>query len=142
MDEEGLLRISGNQQKINALHKSLDNQWRTHVDVRTVGAAEKMLSAASAHDLAGLLKLFLRLLPESLFTKEFTDLFALVAGFIDSTITFQLLRCYLFIMIIIIMIDSLFRYPGTCATIEGAQFLIATAARRQSDSSASITAIL
>jgi len=81
LDEGGLLRIPGSQQKMASLQKLMDSRWKIGlVDTKDVAALRAaLLDEVSCHDLAGLLKHFLRQLPESLFTVALVDLFAQVA---------------------------------------------------------------
>ena len=60
----------------------MDSRWKIGlVDTKDVAALRAaLLDEVSCHDLAGLLKHFLRQLPESLFTVALVDLFAQVAG--------------------------------------------------------------
>lgn len=81
MDEEGLLRVPGNKQKMVALQKYIESQWKNqHVDSKGVASVKNALENSGPHEVAGLLKLFLRQLPESLFTQECLELFAQVGG--------------------------------------------------------------
>jgi len=81
LDEGGLLRVPGSQQKMAALQKWMETRWKNGlVDTKDVVALRAALQEdVSAHDLAGLLKHFLRQLPESLFTASLVDSFAQVA---------------------------------------------------------------
>lgn len=65
-----------------ALQKWMETRWKNGlVDTKDVVALRAALQEdVSAHDLAGLLKHFLRQLPESLFTASLVDSFAQVAG--------------------------------------------------------------
>jgi len=82
LDEGGLLRVPGSQQKMTALQKWIESRWKSAmVDSRDVTALRDALADdTTGHELAGLLKQFLRQLPESLFTVALVDLFASVAG--------------------------------------------------------------
>lgn len=80
LDEEGLLRVPGSQQKMGALQKWIESRWKSNVsDAEDLVAVTAVLEQVSSHDLAGLLKHFLRQLPESLFTVDLVNLFAQVA---------------------------------------------------------------
>lgn len=81
LDEGGLLRVPGSQQKMTALQKWIESRWKSAmVDSRDVTALRDALADdTTGHELAGLLKQFLRQLPESLFTVALVDLFASVA---------------------------------------------------------------
>ena len=78
--------MPGSQQKMGALQKWIESQWKSNVsDAEDLVAVTAVLEQVSSHDLAGLLKHFLRQLPESLFTVDLVNLFAQVAGNIVST---------------------------------------------------------
>lgn len=80
LDEEGLLRISGNKQKINALQKLIENHCKNLNDAKGLAMIKNAFQNAGPHEIACLLKLFLRQLPESLFTQDCLELFAQVGG--------------------------------------------------------------
>lgn len=81
LDEEGLLRVPGNKQKMVALQKLIESQWKSHlIDAKGIAAVNTALEKSGPHEIACLLKLFLRQLPESLFTQECLDLFSQVGG--------------------------------------------------------------
>lgn len=69
-NDEGLLRVPGNKQKIEALCQLIERQW--YSDRATVEAA---LSRASSHDLAAVFKRLLRALPTPPLTQELMRLF-------------------------------------------------------------------
>lgn len=83
LDEEGLLRVPGNKQKMLAMQKLMENQWKNNVDARGIQTVKNVLESSGPHEVACLLKTFLRQLPESLFTQDCLDLFAQVG---DMTI--------------------------------------------------------
>ena len=73
--------MPGNQQKVAALHKIIEANLKGNVDAaRAVGLVRNALDQAAAHDLAALVKQFLRQLPESLFTAGLVHSFAQVEG--------------------------------------------------------------
>lgn len=80
MDEEGLLRITGNKTKMATLQKLIESQWKSHIDSKGIATVRSALGNSGPHEVACLLKLFLRQLPESLFTQECLELFAQVGG--------------------------------------------------------------
>lgn len=68
--DEGLLRVSGNKQKVSELCQLIERQW--YEDRRSV---ETALSHAKGHDLAAVYKRLLRALPQPLLTQELMRLF-------------------------------------------------------------------
>ncbi|XP_049875892.1 rho GTPase-activating protein conundrum isoform X2 [Pectinophora gossypiella] len=68
--DEGLLRVPGNKQKIESLCQLIERQW--YEDRATVEAA---LSRATSHDLAAVFKRLLRALPQPPLTQELMRLF-------------------------------------------------------------------
>lgn len=81
LDEEGLLRVPGNKQKISTMQKTIESQWKSHgIDPKGVETVMNILDKSGPHEVACLLKLFLRQLPESLFTQDCLELFAQVGG--------------------------------------------------------------
>ncbi|KAM3960915.1 rho GTPase-activating protein conundrum isoform 2-T2 [Aphomia sociella] len=67
---EGLLRVPGNKQKIEALCQLIERQWYSE---RT--AVEAALARASSHDVAAAFKRLLRALPQPPLTQELMRLF-------------------------------------------------------------------
>lgn len=70
LQEDGILRIAGHQQKLNYLCSEIETKFynnRKHV--------ENILSQATVHDLTGVLKKLLRDLPDTIFTMELFDMF-------------------------------------------------------------------
>ena len=100
LKEEGLLRVSGNQQKVNQLHKMIESHWKSNgpIDHRGFAAVENALSDSSAHDVAGLLKMFLRQLPESLLTSEYIGSFAQIADIDDRDEQLTAVNCLLLLL--------------------------------------------
>ena len=91
LDEEGLLRVPGNKQKMVAMQKLIENQWKNnHVDMKGMQTVNNVFKSSGPHEIACLLKTYLRQLPESLFTQDCLDLFAQVGGIPKSQ--FQQLR--------------------------------------------------
>lgn len=80
LEEDGLLRVSGNKQKVLVLQKLIETQWKGHVDAKNVNTVRKAIESAGPHELGTLLKQFLRQLPESVFTQDCVELFAQVGG--------------------------------------------------------------
>lgn len=80
LKEDGLLRVSGNKSKTNTIQKLIEAQWKGNVDSKNITIVRNAFEQAGAHELGNLLKLFLRLLPESIFTQDCVDLFAQVGG--------------------------------------------------------------
>ena len=77
LNEDGLLRVPANKQKMMQLQKLIE----THLyatDVKAFATVRQALDGAGPHELAGLLKQFLRQLPESIFTQDCVDLFSQV----------------------------------------------------------------
>jgi hypothetical protein len=77
LNEDGLLRVPANKQKMMQLQKLIE----THLyatDVKAFATVRQALDNAGPHELAGLLKQFLRQLPESIFTQDCVDLFSQV----------------------------------------------------------------
>ncbi|XP_026319634.1 rho GTPase-activating protein conundrum isoform X2 [Hyposmocoma kahamanoa] len=68
--DEGLLRVPGNKQKIESLCQLIERQW-----YEDRGAVEAALSRASSHDLAAVFKRLLRALPQPPLTQELMRLF-------------------------------------------------------------------
>ncbi|KAK7862242.1 hypothetical protein R5R35_008122 [Gryllus longicercus] len=68
--EEGILRVAGLQQKVEALYQAFEADFYRQPD-----RIEQLLQTVSCHDLAGLLKRLLRDLPQPLLTVEYIDLF-------------------------------------------------------------------
>ncbi|XP_049773389.1 rho GTPase-activating protein conundrum [Schistocerca cancellata] len=68
--EEGLLRVPGLQQRVDALLAGLEAEF-----YRQPEAAEARISGAGPHELAAVLKKLLRELPQPLLTAELTDMF-------------------------------------------------------------------
>ncbi|XP_059058394.1 rho GTPase-activating protein conundrum, partial [Achroia grisella] len=67
---EGLLRVPGNKQKIEALCQLIERQWYSER-----ASVEAALSRASSHDLAAVFKRLLRALPQPPLTQELMRLF-------------------------------------------------------------------
>ncbi|XP_004926275.1 rho GTPase-activating protein conundrum isoform X2 [Bombyx mori] len=67
---EGLLRVSGNKQKVSELSQLIERQW-----YEDRGAVEAAVSLAKGHDLAAVYKRLLRALPQPLLTQELMRLF-------------------------------------------------------------------
>lgn len=63
-----------------AMQKLMENQWKNNVDARGIQTVKNVLDSSGPHEVACLLKTFLRQLPESLFTQDCLDLFAQVGG--------------------------------------------------------------
>lgn len=81
LDEEGLLRVPGNKQKMLVMQNVIENQWKNnHVDIKGMQTVTHILKTSGSHEIACLLKTYLRQLPESLFTQDCLDLFAQVGG--------------------------------------------------------------
>ncbi|XP_046648264.1 rho GTPase-activating protein conundrum-like isoform X2 [Daphnia pulicaria] len=79
LDEEGLLRVPGNKQKMLVMQNVIENQWKNnHVDIKGMQIVTHILKSSGSHEIACLLKTYLRQLPESLFTQDCLDLFAQV----------------------------------------------------------------
>ncbi|XP_026731471.1 rho GTPase-activating protein conundrum isoform X3 [Trichoplusia ni] len=68
--DEGLLRVPGNKQKIEALCQLIERQWYSERS-----AVEAALARASSHDLAAVYKRLLRALPQPPLTQELMRLF-------------------------------------------------------------------
>ncbi|XP_075991922.1 rho GTPase-activating protein conundrum-like isoform X2 [Anticarsia gemmatalis] len=68
--DEGLLRVAGNKQKIEALCQLIERQWYS-----SRGAVEAALARASSHDLGAVFKRLLRALPQPPLTQELMRLF-------------------------------------------------------------------
>ncbi|XP_013192000.2 rho GTPase-activating protein conundrum isoform X2 [Amyelois transitella] len=68
--DEGLLRVPGNKQKIEALCQLIEQRWYV-----ARGAVEAALARASSHDLAAVFKRLLRALPQPPLTMELMRLF-------------------------------------------------------------------
>ncbi|XP_022822308.1 rho GTPase-activating protein conundrum isoform X3 [Spodoptera litura] len=68
--DEGLLRVPGNKQKIEALCQLIERQWYSDRS-----AVEAALSRASSHDLGAVFKRLLRALPQPPLTQELMRLF-------------------------------------------------------------------
>ncbi|KAJ8736672.1 hypothetical protein PYW08_007328 [Mythimna loreyi] len=68
--DEGLLRVPGNKQKIEALCQMIERQWYSDR-----AAVEAALSRASSHDLGAVFKRLLRALPQPPLTQELMRLF-------------------------------------------------------------------
>lgn len=104
LDEEGLLRVPGNKQKMMSMQNVIENQWKNnHVDIKGMQTVTNILKSSGPHEIACLLKTYLRQLPESLFTQDCLDLFAQVGGLHKSqfstpthliTIEFYMCRYY------------------------------------------------
>ena len=78
--------MPGNKQKIGAMQKTIENQWKSNgIDTKGVETVMSILDKSGPHEIACLLKLFLRQLPESLFTQDCLELFAQVGGNVLST---------------------------------------------------------
>lgn len=76
-----MLRVPGNKQKMVALQKFIESQWKSNViDAKGKAAVKNALAKSGPHETACLLKLFLRQLPESLFTQDCLELFSQVGG--------------------------------------------------------------
>lgn len=80
LDEEGLLRVPGNKQKTGSLQKLIESSSKGFSESKGSSAVRKAFENAGPHELCSLLKQFLRLLPESVFTHVNSDLFVQVAG--------------------------------------------------------------
>lgn len=74
--EEGLLRIPGNKQKTASLQKLIE----TSKGELKGSILRRAIESAGPHELCSLLKQFLRMLPDSVFTFDKSDLFVQVAG--------------------------------------------------------------
>ena len=70
LDEEGLLRVPGHQQKVDQLRRTVDERFYSRP-----GDVDEALRGSSANDVAALVKLFLRELPTPLLTRELMDAF-------------------------------------------------------------------
>lgn len=68
--DEGLLRVPGNKQKIEALCQLIERQWYSDRS-----AVEAALARASSHDLGAVFKRLLRALPQPPLTQELMRLF-------------------------------------------------------------------
>ena len=68
--EEGLLRIPGHRAKIEALKKTIEDYFYTSPEV-----VEEAIQSASSHDLAAVIKYFLRELPDPILTLDYMDAF-------------------------------------------------------------------
>ncbi|CAB3239553.1 unnamed protein product [Arctia plantaginis] len=69
-NDEGLLRVPGNKQKIEALCGLIERGWYS-----SRGAVEAALARATSHDVAAVFKRLLRALPQSPLTQELMRLF-------------------------------------------------------------------
>lgn len=64
-----------------AMQKLIENQWKNnHVDMKGMQTVNNVFKSSGPHEIACLLKTYLRQLPESLFTQDCLDLFAQVGG--------------------------------------------------------------
>lgn len=70
VQEEGLLRIAGQKQRLEQLCAELENHFYSN---RV--QAEQAIKEASPHELTGVLKKLLRELPDPIFTMELIDMF-------------------------------------------------------------------
>lgn len=70
LDEDGILRLAGQKQKLEQLYKEIEEKFYTN---RTY--VETLLAQATVHELTGVLKKLLRDLPDPLFTMELFDMF-------------------------------------------------------------------
>lgn len=80
LDEEGLLRIPGNKQKTASLQKLIETNNKGYSELKGSATIRKAMENAGPHELCSLLKQFLRMLPDSIFTFDRSELFVQVAG--------------------------------------------------------------
>lgn len=69
-NDEGLLRVPGNKQKIEALCQLIERSWYSRRD-----SVEAALAGAASHELGGVFKRLLRALPQPPLTQELMRLF-------------------------------------------------------------------
>ncbi|XP_069678345.1 rho GTPase-activating protein conundrum-like [Periplaneta americana] len=82
LQEEGILRVPGLQQKVTALCSELEAVFYS----RPIEETDRLLQQASCHDIAAVLKRLLRDLPQPLLSIEFIDMFYQTHGLLDDKI--------------------------------------------------------
>lgn len=71
LQEEGILRVAGLQQKVTALCSKLEAVFYS----RPLEEVDRLLQQATCHDVAAVLKRLLRDLPQPLLSVEYIDMF-------------------------------------------------------------------
>ncbi|KAL1115670.1 hypothetical protein AAG570_005960 [Ranatra chinensis] len=86
IQEEGILRVAGNKQRVESLCAKLDHEFYTRPEV-----ADHLIASAHVHELSTLLKRLIRLMPQPLLTSHLLHLFYQSQGVPDCLQALNLL---------------------------------------------------